>query len=213
MDYKKMNKRIEGVLTGQYDHIFADITDHIHCMSRPRVYGIINAIVGSLQPGEIYVEVGTYQGGSLTAALYGNDSRAIGVDSFSEFKETNSFERTQANLDFFGVADRVELKNMSFKEFFESIPPAMVIQCYYYDGAHDFPSQLAGMEAAWPYLRPGSIILVDDYSYPEVNAAINQFIANHLEHITIQFVMATQLGAGSVPDETWWNGVVALKVI
>ena len=213
MDYKKMNERITEVLTGQHDPIFADITNQIHCMSRPRVYGIINAIVGSMQEGETYVEVGTYQGGSLTAALFGNESHAIGIDSFGEFKETNSFERTQANLENFGVADRVQLKDMDFHDFFRDVPPGLVIQVYYYDGAHDYPSQLAGMEEAWPHLHTGSIILVDDYSYPEVNAAINQFISNHASRITIQFVMATQFGAGAVPDETWWNGVVALRVI
>lgn len=213
MDYERMRRRIEEVITGQHDHIFAEITGHIHCMSRPRVYAVINAVVSSMEPGETYIEVGTYQGGSLTAALFGNDSRAIGVDSFAEFKVTNSPQRTQSNLDYFGVSDRVQLKDMDFTTFFANVPPGLVIQVYYYDGAHDYPSQLAGMEAAWPHLHAGSIIIVDDYSYPEVNAAINQFVANHANRITFQFVMATEHGAGAAPDATWWNGVVVLRVI
>lgn len=212
MDYAKMSARIAEVLTGAHDSIFADIVNHIHCMSTPRVYAILNAVVSSMDEGETYVEVGTYQGGSLAAALFGNDSRAIGVDSFVEFQQTNSFERTQENLDYFGVADRVQLNNMDYTEFFKSIPSDLILQVYYYDGAHDYPAQLAGMEAAWPYLHTGSIILVDDYSYPEVNAAINQFVANHANRITFQFVMATKHGVGAVTDPTWWNGVVVLKV-
>lgn len=203
-----MNK----VLAGQYDHLFINIVNSIHCMSRPRVYAVLNAIVSCMDEGELYLEVGTYQGGSLISALTGNNAKAIGVDSFSEFKETNSFERTLDNLFKFGVDKRVVLWDEDYKDYFKKdIKPDTRIQVYYYDGEHGYEPQLAGMEACWGYLHTGSFILVDDYSYPEVRRAVNQFITNHIDHIGIQFVMAP-MGEFENMGETWWNGYVVLRV-
>ena len=209
MDNRKLKIFLEEALSGKHDHRFEKVLSTIHCMSRARVYAVLNAVVSSMDYDDLYLEVGTYQGGSLISALLGNDARAIGVDSFHEFQETNNFERTQSNLEAFGVGDRAVLRNMSYEEFFASVPADFKVDVYYYDGQHDYPGQLAGMEAAWDHLHPGSMILVDDYIYPEVSRAVNQFVSNHIHNIQFQFVMlpTEQL------DETWWNGVVVLKVI
>lgn len=209
MNFEKLRTLLEQVLAGKHDDGYIDIIETIHCMSRPRVYAVLNALVSSMEPGEIYLEVGTYQGGSLISAVRGNEAQAIGVDSFSEFSATNSFEQTQANLEKFKVAERVTLKNMGFKEFFAHVDPAFRAQVYYYDGAHDYETQLAGLEAAWPFLKSGSLIVVDDYSYPEVVKSINQFVANHIDQIKFQFVMAALHDL----DEIYWNGIVVMRVL
>jgi cephalosporin hydroxylase len=187
--------------------MFDDVLASVHCMSRPRVYAVLNACVSAMDPGELYVEVGTYQGGSLISALRDNDARAVGVDSFGEFQTTNNQETTLKNLETYGVLPRVALHNMGFQEYFALVPADFRIQVYYYDGAHDYETQLAGMEAAWPFLQKGSIVLVDDYSYSEVSRAVNQFVANHIDQIKFQFVM---LPIENV-DETWWNGCVVMR--
>lgn len=207
MNYLDLKNRLENVLAGQYDQHFDDVLSSLHCMSRPRVYAVLNACVSAMEPGELYVEVGTYQGGSLISALRDNKARAIGVDSFGEFTQTNSLEITTRNLQTFGVQDRVVLRNMGFKEFFAQCPADMKIQVYYYDGAHDYETQLAGMEAGWKFLQKGSIILVDDYTYPEVSRAVNQFVANHINQIKFQFVMLPNDNT----DEIWWNGCVVMQ--
>ncbi len=212
MDFQKLRDELNIVLAGQRDGLFTNVVEGIHCMSRPRVYAVLNAIVRSMDPDEIYLEVGTYQGGSLISALQNNAVRAIGVDSFAEFQETNSFERTAENLRTFGVAERVELKNMGFQQFFGQVDPAFKAAVYYYDGAHDYQTQLAGMEAAWSYLKPGSLIIVDDYTYPEVSRAINQFVANHIDGVKFQFVMGVPENM-TERDEHYWNGIVVLRVI
>ena len=209
MDYKKLQSLLEEVLSGSHDHKFDEVLAKIHCMSRPRVYGVLNAIVSCMEPGELYVEVGTYQGGSLISALLGNEARAIGVDSFSEFQTTNNYQQTLSNLESFGVAGRVELVNSGFKEFFAAFPADLKIQVYYYDGAHDYETQFNGMDAAWSYMTPGSIILVDDYFYPEVNRAVNEFVSHHPNSLTFQFVMLPFEGL----DGNWWNGCVVMRVV
>ena len=209
MNNQKLQTKLEEALSGKHDGMFADVLSKIHCMSRARVYAVLNAVVSSMDYDDLYLEVGTYQGGSLISALLGNEARAIGVDNFNEFKETNTYERTQSNLEAFGVGDRAVLRSMSYQEFFASVPADFKVAVYYYDGQHDYPGQLAGMEAAWHHLRPGSMILVDDYIYPEVSQAVNQFVANYIHQVQFQFVMLPTEGL----DETWWNGVVVLKVV
>ena len=65
------------------------------------------------------------------------------------------------------------------------------------------------MEAAWSRLSAGSLILVDDYTYPEVSQAINQFVANHIEHIKFKFVFLPDISL----DDSWWNGCVVMQVV
>lgn len=210
MNYQKMAQLLNDALQGRNDDLFEEVRSRIHCMSTNRIYSVLNAIVSSMDPGELYFEVGTYQGGSTISALLHNEARAIAVDNFAEFKETNNFQQTRSNLDAFGVGDRVELIDSGFKDFFSiSAKPDIQIQVYYYDGAHDYETQLAGMEAAWPYLAHGAIVLVDDYTYPEVNAAINSFISKHSRDIAIQFVFRPEQNV----DPIWWNGCVVLRVL
>lgn len=207
MDYQKLTQRLNEALAGHHDSEFTSVIESMHCMSTPRVYAVLNAIVSSMDPGELYVEVGTYQGGSLIAALVGNDARAIGVDSFEEFTQTNNFEQTRSNLQKFGVYDRADLRDSNFKQFFADLPRDLKIQVYYYDGAHGYEVQLAGMEAAWDWLPVGALILVDDYTYPEVMLAVNQFVANHINDVKFQFVFEPMIST----DPVWWNGCVVLR--
>lgn len=206
MDYQKLNSILPAVINGENDYMFQPVVDSLHCMSTPRVYAILNAVVSSTTG--IYVEVGTYQGGSLISALLGNDRQALGVDSFGEFTATNNLQTTVGNLEKFQVADRVQMHNMGFKEFFSKVPASFQIDAYYYDGEHNYDGQLAGMEAAWPYLRPGSAVIVDDLIYPEVTHAVNQFIANHARNLKFNFIMMPNEST----DPVWWNGVCVLQV-
>ena len=210
MDNIKLQGMLESVLAGDCDGNFTDLIQggSVHCMGAPRVYGVLNAVASCVSDGGLYVEVGTYQGGSMIAALRGNLTSAIGVDSFTEFQTTNNFTQTRANFDRFGIGDRVDLRNMRFEEFFAGVPEGFTMDAYYYDGAHDYETQLAGMEAGWKFLKPGSIVMVDDYVYPEVSRAINQFLFNHRDNLTVRFIMLPAEGL----DPKWWNGVVVLQV-
>lgn len=209
MDYKKMMTLLGETLAGVHDEKFTAVTKSLHCMSTPRVYAVLNSIVSSMETGEIYVEVGCYQGGSLISALLGNDIKAIGVDNFAEFQGTNNLAQTKGNLERFGVLDRVDFKDMGYEEFFATLPADFKIQTYFYDGAHAYEPQLAGMEIAWRHLQSGSIILVDDLLYPPVNRAINQFIANHIDNVKVLLMVDSMNDC----DKVWWNGVVAIRVL
>lgn len=210
MNHEQLAKELEEVLAGQKDNAFTALFAKVQCMSSPRVYGVINACVNAMETGEIYLEVGTYQGGSLIAALMGNQARAIAVDSFGEFAKTNNLDATLNNLSDFGVRDRVSFHNMSFQEFFDwHTSPAFKVAVYYYDGQHDVKGELEGLEACWEFLQSGSLIIVDDTRYPEVRQAVNQFVTNHPDLLEYVFVMTP----AHEFDKNWWNGIIVLRVI
>jgi protein O-GlcNAc transferase len=212
MNYNKLRTELEDVLAGKHDARFAEVLSHLHCMSTARVYAVINAVVSCMDPGEIYVEIGTYQGGSLISALLGNNAQAVGVDSFHEFTATNSKAITRHNLEAFGMSDRVALFDMRYQDYFGSVSTDFKIAVYNYDGEHGYEPQLAGMEAAWSHLRKGSVIIVDDYFYPEVTRAVNQFIANHVDRVKVLLIVDS-LNETNAPDPVWWNGIICLRVI
>lgn len=210
MNFQKLNQLMNEVLHGDHDARFQPVIESIHSMSRPRVYAVLNAILASMNEGEMYLEVGCYQGGSLVSATLGNPHvRAVGVDSFEEFKDTNSYEITLHNLEKFGVSNHVLLHNMSFQKYFEMLHPIAQIQTYYYDGAHGYEVQLEGMEAAWKFLAQDALIVIDDFTYSEVIRAVNQFMSNHLHKVKPLFVFSVPENS----DPIWWNGAVVLQVM
>lgn len=113
-----------------------------------------------------YLEVGSYTGSSLCAALYKNPHvTAWAYDNFSEFdgpigKFSKNVERfiPDANLFFkeedFFKADLSELENQ--------------IDIYLYDGPHTRSHHHDAIVKAWPVLAPESIVIVDDWNWPEV---------------------------------------------
>jgi predicted O-methyltransferase YrrM len=210
MNYKRLASEIENVLAGKEDKAFVEIFQKVQCMSSPRVYGIINACVNAMEDGEIYLEVGSYQGGSMIAALQGNQAKAIGVDSFAEFTKTNSLSITMGNFQTFGVADRITFHNMGYKEFFDwHTGPTFKVAVYYYDGQHDAKGELEGIEACWEFLQSGSLIIIDDTRYPEVRQAINQFVAKHPDLLECLFAILPDHEF----DKHWWNGITVLRVV
>jgi len=209
MNFIKLRTELEDVLAGKHDNLFTEVISKIHCMSTPRVYAVINAVVSCMDDGELYCEVGMYQGGSHISALLGNSAKAIGVDNFAEFQGTNNFDQTYKNLCDFGVAQRTEIRNMGYKEFFAQLPPETKIQVYYYDGAHGYEPQLEGMELGFQFMQSGSVLIVDDLFYPEVTRAVNQFIANHVNQVRVMLMIDSMQAV----DPVWWNGVCAIRVL
>jgi hypothetical protein len=117
-----------------------------------------------------YVEVGTYHGSTLIAAAFGNPHlTAIGIDNFSEeFPRWDSNGKPQeqlfANLKRF--APHVTFIEANFRDVVPNDLP--LIDCYFYDGAHDFASQVEGIVHFAPRFADECLLLVDDWNGEEV---------------------------------------------
>jgi len=158
------------------DRRFQPVDEEIENLARENNLALLNLAASLLDDGEAYVEVGVFHGASLIASMLGNDGkRFVGVDSFA-FRGT-SLEKVEANLERFGLP-RPELV---VGDAFELVPGGALdgipIGVWYYDAAHDYESQVRGLQIAETQLAPGALMIVDDTDWTDVDRAMDDYLA------------------------------------
>ncbi|UBF28430.1 tetratricopeptide repeat protein [Kovacikia minuta CCNUW1] len=180
-------------------------------MTTANVTQLLNFAVECMEPGEVYCEVGCFQGSTLVGALLNHPDRAAyAVDNFSEFDpEGENLSQLLQNLAAFGMEDQVLFCNQDFEEFFADLRELRSedrIGVYLYDGAHDYRSQLMGLLLAKPFLADRALIVVDDSNWEGVQQANWDFIAAHP-----QCDLLLDLPTPGNGHPTFWNGVQVLS--
>jgi len=203
-----LNEKIPQVLAGNI--LCPEIPELLKAvwgMTTPTILGIINAAVSCMEGDEIYLEIGCFQGASVIGALVGNDKRAVAVDNFCEFTETNSNEKLIENLRAYGMEERVAFYPQDFRQFFKHNKVPMKVGVYYYDGAHDYASEYEGLLAGLPYLVDGGLILVDDINWGDPTHALRDFINSYRNEVIDVFTVRNTIGPGHPQS---WNGFSVL---
>lgn len=122
----------------------------------------------------IAVEIGSFEGRSavwlLENLLRHPDSRLFCIDTFEGGAEHSPdqtgdlFGRFRANLADAGVAARAEvLRGPSFEGLVDLIVRGIAADLVYVDGSHEAPDVLADLVLSFRLLRPGGIMICDDY--------------------------------------------------
>ncbi len=174
-------------------------------LARPNNLALLNLAASLLEPGETYVEVGTFRGTSLIGALLGNEDKlVVAIDDFSlqEGSRAQLDENLlRAGLD--GLATIVE------GDVFELIPAGVLgdrrVGVWYYDAAHDYESQVQGLRIIEPYLVPGSLLIVDDSDWERVARAIDDYLAGQPRARRVLTIDGEDFGAPQ-----WWCGMQVL---
>ncbi|MFH1868876.1 MAG: class I SAM-dependent methyltransferase [Candidatus Omnitrophota bacterium] len=157
----------------------------IEGMCTENISFMINEIVRRFAKAGVYLEVGSYKGYSLiSAALFNQSTRCIGIDNFSEFDEKHKNKSIlMENLKKFDVIKNVEFYNCDYIEAFRAISqrePGFKINVYYYDGGHSYEEQVKGLDLALPFLSKRCVIIVDDLNIsPQVEGANRHFISKN----------------------------------
>jgi hypothetical protein len=164
---------------------------------------LLNLAVRHLEPGEVHVEIGTWQGLSLAGALAGNRAaKAYACDDFSEF----GGPRTELHRNICDYTDpgQVKFYEMGYREFLGAAPwlPARV-GSYYYDGGHTFEEQFLALKLMLPHLADRAIVVVDDANIIRVRAA------NRLVRLGNRITPVLDIRTPGNCSPTWWNGVQA----
>jgi hypothetical protein len=156
-----------------------------------------------------YVEVGTYTGSSLVAASQGNPVlTAVGIDNFSErfdaFYAVADVRKTlQRNLRRFAPHARV------IEADFRQLDPHRIpegIDCLFYDGAHDYQSQQAGVAHFATRFADQCILLIDDWNGEDVRNGTYRGLDDVARHTGHQVEFSAAL------CDTWNNvGVFVLR--
>jgi predicted O-methyltransferase YrrM len=198
---------------------FHDPCPKVEGMASLRKLQLLNLAVSFLPVDgtECYLEVGTYQGKSLIAAMAGNLNRpAVACDNFSEFTESpaESLAILQKNLAIYDLTESVRFYDEDFKTLFEKWQDYHLPQIgvYFYDGAHDDVSQYEAIHQVEPLLANQALVIIDDWrfakdsgSYAEV--ATRRAIAESPNTWQIQWILPARYNGDL---DMWWNGVAVL---
>ena len=187
------------------DPRFADVLAKVEGLAQPNNLALLNLAASLLEPGESYVEVGTFRGTSLIATLLGNETQdVVAIDDFSLYE--GSREALDENLRRAGLAG---VPSILEGDVFEIVPGGVLgerrVGVWYYDAAHDYESQVQGLRIAEPYLVPGALLIIDDTDWQKVARALDDYLAAQPRARRILKVDGEDYGAPQ-----WWSGMQVL---
>ena len=184
------------------DRSLRPVLDAVRGMATENKLVLLNRAVRHLAPGEVYAEIGCWQGLSLAGAVFGLAAApAFACDDFSEFGGPRA--ALLETLARWTAPGQVRFRDADFRRFLAEAPwaPARV-GVYFYDGGHDFDDQFVALQAMLPHLAPDAAVIVDDTNWRHVRAA-NRFFARHARG----FELVRDLRTRSAFAPTWWNGL------
>lgn len=187
---------------------FVQVLRQVPGMTTPSVLQLLNFAVACLEREEVYCEVGCFQGATLIGAMLGHAGRrAYAADNFSQFDpEGENRGLLQRNLAAFDLVEAVQFHCLDYEDFLHQLRGYRIpLGVYFYDGAHDYRSQLLGLLLAAPLLAHRALIVVDDGNWPAVKQAVWDFIAVQPE-CRLLFELPTPRNR----DPSFWNGLYVL---
>jgi hypothetical protein len=140
----------------------------IQGMSGRKYRRFINNLVRDT-PGAAYLEIGSWAGSTMCAAIAGNKVRALGIDNWSlyggpkaEFKRNIGSVLTE-DTDFEFI--EADFRSVNYREL------GAPFNIYLYDGPHKYQDQYDGVVLAQPALTDTFVLIMDDWNYPKVRKA------------------------------------------
>jgi predicted O-methyltransferase YrrM len=184
---------------------FAEILDAVPGLARANNLALLNAAASCLQSGESYVEVGTYHGTSLIAAMLDNDAEFVAIDNWS--LGDGSREQLDRNLARFSLAGRAEtIEGDAFETLRSGRLAGRKLGVYYYDNGHEYEQQLDGMRLIEPYLLSPALVIVDDTDWERVEQAVEDYLAEQPRATQLLRIDGKERGAPH-----WWEGMRVLR--
>jgi protein O-GlcNAc transferase len=183
---------------------FADVLAQVPGLTRANNLALLNAAASQLPVGETYVEVGSFRGTSLIAAMLGNEEKSfIAIDDFSmRDASRRALEESLRRFDLEGVTI---LEGDAFVILRDDVLPPSSVGVYYYDAAHTYDQQLDGLRLAEPYLAPQALLIVDDTDWDFVADATRDYLAGEPR---AQLIL--ELPGKKADRPAWWEGVQVL---
>jgi len=190
-------KEIDGTL-------FRDVLEAIPGLAAESNLALANLAASCLEPGESYVEVGTFRGTSLVAAMRGNeDKEFVAIDSWA--MEGGSRAELEQNLARFGLQTPTLLEGDAFEILRGEDLAGRTVGVYYYDAAHDYEQQLEALRLIEPHLAERALLIVDDTDWERVRRATGDYLAGQP-----RATLLWETGGEDHGHPEWWQGVQLL---
>jgi predicted O-methyltransferase YrrM len=186
------------------DRCFAPILAEVGGLACENNLALLNFAASLLGRGESYVEVGSYKGLSLVAAMLGNTGDFVGIDNFS--MGDGSRDLLKANLRRYGLSGCTILEGDAFELLRVGPLGGRRVGVYYYDAAHDYDSQFEALRLVERYLVEGALVIVDDTDWKQVARALRDYCASQPRARPL-----IELGGKDRRQPRWWEGVQVLR--
>jgi predicted O-methyltransferase YrrM len=186
------------------DRRFAPILEDVGGLAKENNLALLNLAASLLAPGESYVEVGSFKGLSLIAAMLGNAGDFVGIDNFS--LGGGSRKQLEANLRRHGLGGHTILEGDAFRLLAGGALGDRRVGVYYYDAAHDYGSQVRGLRLIEPYLADHALLIVDDTDWEQVARALRDYLASQP-----RAELLVKLDGKDLGQPWWWEGVQVLR--
>lgn len=150
----------------------SDIAPTVGGLTSFKIRTLLNALAGRVPSDEAYLELGVHIGGTLISALYGHPTvTAYACDdwSFNESTEGSPREVFARNLKAHQASlPAITVVDQNCWEMLKSPPFTKPIGAYFYDAGHAEEDQYRAIAMMYPSLAQCSMILVDDFRWPDV---------------------------------------------
>ena len=168
---------------------------------------IINKICQNLTRDENYINIGVWKGFSLIAGMINTECNIYGVDNFSQFGGAK--EEFIKNFNLLKDETKHFFYDSDYKDFFKSYAMTKKpISFYYYDGEHSYKNQFENLIIAKEFFKSGTIILVDDINFEEVESGTKDFISKYeKDYEIIKEIKTSNLHC----HPSYWNGLMLFK--
>jgi protein O-GlcNAc transferase len=193
---------------------FDDVVDSVPNLATENTLAVVNLAVSLLDPGESYVEAGTYMGASLIAASRGNDGAdLVGIDHFRfgplSYRGRNlpaaSRVALEANLQRFGANGATILEGDTVDVLRSGALGDRRVGVFYYDACHDTDVTLEALRLVEPWLAEPALVIVDDSDWADVRRAVDDFLAAQP-----RARMLLEIEGASADQPWWWEGMAVL---
>jgi hypothetical protein len=167
-------------------------------------------------PGARYLEIGSWKGSSIAAALYGNQMECcVAIDNWSEFGGPKE--------EFNAVFKKYKGANNATAIESDCWDPALIasltpnrFNIYMYDGYHSEQAQYDALIKYLPCLDNTFIWIVDDWNAPAVRDGTLRALED--SKVTVLWRQETRLTWDNSHTEmtlakrTWWNGIAIFVI-
>ena len=165
---------------------FAEILTTIGRITTANIMQLLNFAVSCLDTTEIYCEIGINQGATLIGALLNNpDKFAYAIDDFANHDAPEeSLLKLTDNLEQFQLSDQVYFYAQDCESFFFDLRAAETddrIGVYFYDGSHDYRSQLMGLMLVRGFLAEQALVIINNTNWGTTKQGIWDFLAINSE--------------------------------
>jgi predicted O-methyltransferase YrrM len=188
------------------DRRFKALQDDVEGMSSENALALLNLAASLLPSAEAYLEVGSYKGLTLSAAMHGNEHASFhAIESFREFG-VDSGETKRALLDNVGRWADVDRLTLHVGDAFRLMTrPGLIgspVGVYFYDGNHSKVAQHLALAVAEPLLADEALVIIDDASWPTVAEPTERYVRRHPG-----YELLFDLSSERDYEPRWWNGI------